>query len=189
MTVGIDEVGRGCWAGPVVAAAVLLGNPIAGLNDSKLLSKVRRTELAELIQLQAGGIGIGWVWPKEVDAQGLTWAVSEAMRQALAGITGSYEEVIIDGSYNFLSYIPVTKTLVKADATVPAVSAASIVAKIARDAYMSDIAHQTYPEYGFDRNVGYGTPHHIAMLREHGVSPIHRQSVKPIQEMLLQSRP
>ncbi len=183
MIVGIDEVGRGCWAGPLVAGAVLLGMPIPGLKDSKKLSKAQREALTILIEEQALEIGLGWVTPMEVDAYGLTEAVRLAMTRALAQITADYDEIIIDGSYNFMADNPKASTLIKADDLVPAVSAASIVAKVARDKYMSDLALE-FPAYGFDQHVGYGTPLHVAALKLHGVTKHHRRSYKPIQALL-----
>ncbi len=186
VTVGIDEVGRGCWAGPLVAAAVVLDGPIQGLRDSKKLTARERTRLSQLISDQAVSYGFGWVWPEQIDAIGLTKAVSRAMETALSAISCNYEEVIIDGSYNFLPLVSQVHTQIKADDSVPAVSAASIVAKVARDAYMVR-ASAEYPEYGFESNVGYGTAAHILALKRYGVTPLHRQSYKPIKQMLVQS--
>ena len=183
LTVGIDEVGRGCWAGPLVAGAVLLDQPIAGLADSKKLSKAHRERLDPLIREQALGYGIGWVTPQEVDTLGLTAAVRLAMERALAEIKVSYDEVIIDGNFNFLAHQPKTSALIKADDSVPSVSAASIIAKVARDNYMAEMA-KLYPVYGFAGHVGYGTAAHIAALREHGPCKIHRMSYKPIKALL-----
>jgi len=181
--VGIDEVGRGCWAGPLVAGAVLLSTPISGLKDSKQLSKKQREKLAAEIQVQAAAFGTGWVSPAEVDELGLTAAVSLAMRRALGQIVDAYDEIIIDGNINFLIDNPKARALVKADATVPAVSAASIIAKVARDRYMTEAAAK-YPAYGFDRHVGYGTALHLKNLRLHGLCDLHRRSFRPISEML-----
>lgn len=182
ITVGIDEVGRGCWAGPLVAGAVILLEPIEGLDDSKKLSKKRRNELTKEIK-QKAIIGLGWVWPKELDNGGITWAVKTAMERALAEIHAAYDEVIIDGNINYLQDNPKTVAIIKADGSVPAVSAASIVAKVARDTYMELRAHAKFPEYGFDAHVGYGTAAHIAALKQHGAREIHRHSYKPIQKL------
>ncbi len=181
--VGIDEVGRGCWAGPLVAGAVILKNPIDGIKDSKKLSKSQREKLTLQIKAEAVAIGIGWVWPDEVDAIGVTAAIKRAMQLALDQIGGSYDQVIIDGHLNFLRENPKTIAVVKADDSVPSVSAASIVAKVARDNYMAEIAAK-YPEYGFEKHVGYGTTLHIQKLKLHGVSEIHRKSYKPIRALL-----
>jgi ribonuclease HII len=181
--VGIDEVGRGCWAGPVVAGAVILNEPIIGLKDSKLLSKKQREKLAAEIQLSALAIGIGWVEPSKVDEIGLTAAVGLAMRRALEQISLTYDEIIIDGSFNFLGENPKAKAVIKADNSVPPVSAASIVAKVARDHYMTEIAAR-YPDYGFEKHVGYGTALHLEKLKLNGVSDLHRRSFKPIRALV-----
>ena len=185
MIIGIDEVGRGCWAGPLVASAVLLDDmtAITGLKDSKKLSERRRNLINEDIQKHAQGIGVGWVDAKEVDALGLTESVRLAMRRALDQIGYDGVEIIIDGNYNFLSDIPLTTAVIKADDTIPAVSAASIVAKVARDNYMKEIAME-YPEYSFEKHVGYGTQLHRNALQAHGVTKIHRLSYKPIKALL-----
>jgi ribonuclease HII len=179
ITVGIDEVGRGCWAGPVVAGAVILGRPIPGLADSKKLSAKTRERLSREVHLLASAVGIGWVAAVEVDAIGLTAAVGLAMQRALQQINKEYDEIIIDGSYNFFPDNALAKTLVRADDLIPAVSAASIVAKVARDAYMCAAA-KDFPDYGFDKHVGYGTALHLAALRKHGVTVLHRMSYKPV---------
>lgn len=181
--VGIDEVGRGCWAGPLVAAAVLLSKPIDGLTDSKLIPKLRRKALAKDIYLQADAIGLSWIDARTIDNIGLTAANQLAMEEALAQIIPDYDKVVIDGSYNYLSHIPRTEAVVKADVNVSAVSAASIIAKVARDAYMVEAAMQ-YPEYGFDKHVGYGTRYHFEQIKRHGTCDLHRLSYKPLQALL-----
>jgi ribonuclease HII len=181
--VGIDEVGRGCWAGPLVAGAVILHKPIAGLKDSKLLSKKQREKLAIIIHDQALAVGIGWVDPATIDAHGLTEAVSLAMHRALAQITHAYDQLIVDGNFNFFADNPKAQAVIKADNSVPAVSAASIVAKVARDQYMASLV-STYPDYGFEQHVGYGTALHLEKLKLHGVSDLHRRSFKPISALL-----
>lgn len=182
ITIGIDEVGRGCWAGPLVAAAAIINTPIDGLNDSKKLSKKRRDQLAELIY-QNASIGIGWVSPGEVDALGLTEAVRLAMQRAVDELNIAADEVIIDGNYNFLPHIPGSRAVIKADGSIPAVSAASIVAKVARDTFMEQL-EEKYELWQFEKHVGYGTAAHIAALKEHGISDIHRLSYKPIKAFL-----
>lgn len=183
-TIGIDEVGRGCWAGPLVAGAALLLQPIEGLADSKVLSKKRRNELSAEI-LEHAIVGLGWVWPQELDRGGITWAVKTAMERALAEITEAYDEIIVDGNSNFLNENPRARAIIKADGSIPAVSAASIVAKVARDTYMEQTAHTLYPQYRFDKHVGYGTAVHIAALHEYGVCELHRMSYKPIKKLSL----
>ena len=185
MTVGIDEVGRGCWAGPLVAAAVVLGEPIEGLRDSKKLSKKHREILAEQIHRTACGVGIGWVTPAEVDLLGLTKAVQLAMLRAMKQMDCDYDEIIIDGNLNFFQNVTGLKTdniqtLIRADAVIPAVSAASIVAKVARDNRMAELAVE-YPGYGFESHVGYGTAAHTEALKVQGLCDLHRRSFKPIK--------
>jgi ribonuclease HII len=188
---GIDEVGRGCWAGPLVAGAVVLAGDIPGLADSKKLTKKRREILAKLIHEQAAGVGIGWVTAREVDQIGLTKAVQLAMLRAVKEVHANgatYSEIIIDGNYNFFQNVQGLQTtdistLVRADDSIPAVSAASIVAKVARDTFMTECA-QKFPAYGFESNVGYGAPAHIAALKTHGICELHRKSYKPIQALV-----
>jgi ribonuclease HII len=182
VTVGIDEAGRGCWAGPLVAAAVVLHVPVKGLADSKKLSKNQREILAERI-VQHATYGIGWVSAKEIDDVGLTLATQQAMTAALKQIENNYDEIIIDGNLNYLPGIAKVKVLPKADSLIPAVSAASIIAKVARDRYMYDIAAK-YPQYKFERHVGYGTALHHEMLKIHGACDLHRISYKPLQVLL-----
>lgn len=180
LIIGLDEVGRGCWAGPLVAGAVLLQQPIDGLKDSKQLSRRQRECLEVIIYEQAASTGLGWVSPTEVDDLGLTVAVGLAMQRAMAQIKADYDEIIIDGNLNFLKSDPKSRALIKADASVPAVSAASIIAKVARDRYMQTIASQ-YPQFGFERHVGYGTAEHLLALKTFGITPEHRQSYRPIR--------
>ncbi|HUS26455.1 MAG TPA: ribonuclease HII [Nevskiaceae bacterium] len=183
MIVGIDEVGRGCWAGPLVAGAVLLRRPVAGVRDSKKLTRAQREELDVVIRAKAPAYGLGWVSVEELDVVGLTQAVRLAMERALACIVEPYQRIIIDGNYNFLAHMPHTQATIAADDIVPAVSAASIIAKVARDRFMAQTAAQ-FPAYGFERHVGYGTPGHIAALKLHGICDLHRRSFKPIQAAL-----
>jgi ribonuclease HII len=183
-TVGVDEVGRGCWAGPLVAGAVVLGMPIEGLKDSKKLSKKQRESLAIDIGLRAKAIGLGWVQPSEIDRIGLTEAVRLAMQRAVDQINVPYDEIIIDGSINYLRHDSRATPIVRADDLIPAVSAASIVAKVARDQWMAKEAHKLHPEYEFANHVGYGTKRHVELLKLYGATPLHRKSYKPIQALL-----
>lgn len=177
--VGIDEVGRGSWAGPLVAAAVILEAPIVGLKDSKLLTRRARKLLSVTIISQVKSYGIGWVSPAEIDNVGLTQAVTLAMSRAVGQINANYDKIIIDGSYNFLPAYPKTTPVIKADTKIPAVSAASIIAKVARDDYMVKCAFE-FPNYFFDSHVGYGTKAHRQALQNYGPCRLHRMSYKPI---------
>lgn len=180
--IGIDEVGRGCWAGPVMAAAAYLPDEIAGLADSKALSKKRRTELAAQIT-EIGTISVGQASVVEIDRLGLTEAVRLAMRRAYDGLGVIADQVIIDGNYNYLPDIPGSIAVIKADGSVPAVSAASIVAKVTRDNYMANLP-EVYRPWQFDKHVGYGTALHLSVLKEYGVSDLHRRSFAPIRKLL-----
>lgn len=181
MIVGIDEVGRGAWAGPMAVGAVILGGAaIDGLTDSKKLTKKQRAELDLEIRQKALAIGIGWVSARDIDAIGLTAALKLASRRALSHVRHDYSEIIIDGNIKFIND-PRVATLPKADLLVPSVSAASIVAKVARDNYMKHL-DVVFPGYGFTSHVGYGTPTHRRRIAEIGVSPIHRLSYVPLQK-------
>jgi ribonuclease HII len=153
MILGIDEVGRGPWAGPLVIGAVVLGGAtIEGLTDSKKLSKKRRTELDIIIREQAAGYGLGWVTAQEIDEIGLSESLKLATRRAVEQVKAPYHEIIIDGTINFLadtSKGQYVTTLAKADLLVPSVSAASIIAKVARDNYMTE-QDAIYEGYKFD---------------------------------------
>jgi len=183
MIVGVDEVGRGCWAGPLVAGAVLLAEPIPGLKDSKKLSKKQRESLDAIIRERAISFGLGWVGPTEIDTLGLTASVRLAMQRATEQIVGPYDALIIDGNYNFLPENPLSSCLIKADDSVPAVSAASIIAKVARDRYMAERVAE-HPGYGFEKHVGYGMAQHSAALKEFGITILHRRSFAPIKALL-----
>ncbi len=187
MILGIDEVGRGPWAGPLVVGAVVLGEAfIEGLTDSKKLSAKRRQELDLLIRNQVAAYGLGWVYPDELDEVGLSAALRLATIRAVEQIDVPYHEIIIDGTINFLSETAKGRfvtTLPRADLLIPSVSAAAIIAKVARDTYMAEQA-DVYPEYGFASHVGYGTAAHRSALDMHGVTPLHRRSFAPIAKMV-----
>ncbi len=184
MIVGIDEVGRGAWAGPLVVGAVVLGGAqIDGLTDSKKLTAKRRQVLAKEIKEKAVAIGLGWVSAETIDTIGLSEALKMATRLAVKEIDVDYDEIIIDGTIKLLDDDRVT-TMKQADLLVPSVSAASIIAKVARDYYMSEVIHVEYPHYSFDRHVGYGTALHNAALVEHGPIDLHRLSVTPVKKAL-----
>lgn len=183
---GIDEVGRGCWAGPLVAGAVVLSDAYVHpngmawrLGDSKQLSKTQRKQAAEGIVDVAMAVGIGWVSSREIDDIGLTAAVRLAMERAAATAGYRADKIIIDGSLNYLSHMPNTMAVIKADGSEPAVSAASIMAKVARDVWMAKAAER-FPGYGFERHVGYGTRLHRQALQRFGICELHRKSFKPV---------
>ena len=184
MIVGVDEVGRGPWAGPLVMAAVVLDCQIDGLTDSKKLSKKRREILSEEINQRAASVGIGWVSASELDEMGMSAALTECCLRALRQIKVPFHEIIIDGTVNLLkgtaleSYVT---TMKKADLFVPSVSAASIVAKVARDNFMTE-QDQAYPGYNFAAHAGYGTAMHRAAIEKLGVTPLHRLSFAPLQK-------
>lgn len=184
MILGIDEAGRGPWAGPLVVGAVVLGCEIEGLNDSKKLTKKRREALELEIHDKAQAWALGWVSARELDEVGMSEALRLATRRAVEQIKVPYHEIIIDGTVNFLKgttkeqYVT---TLPKADALVPSVSAASIVAKVARDRYMTEL-DEVYAGYKFASHVGYGVAAHRAAIEKLGVSPEHRLSFAPLQK-------
>lgn len=183
MILGIDEVGRGVWAGPLVVGAVVLGDAkIAGLTDSKALTAKRRQQLHDLIIDQAAAVSLGWVSAEEIDEIGLSAALKLATRRAVRPLKASYHEIIIDGTSNFLTGTPLESyvtVLKKADMLIPSVSAASIVAKVSRDRYMQS-QDELFPGYGFSNHVGYGTAAHRQAIADLGVSPLHRLSIAPL---------
>lgn len=185
MILGIDEVGRGPWAGPLVVGAVVLGGvDIEGLTDSKKLTKKRRDALDIEIRERAVAYGLGWVHASEIDEIGLAQALREATKRAVEQVKAPYHQIIIDGTINFLSDTTKGKyvtTMKKADLLVPSVSAASIIAKVARDNYMAEQAKK-FKQYGFDSHVGYGTAKHIEAISQHGVTPLHRLSFAPLKK-------
>jgi ribonuclease HII len=182
--IGVDEVGRGAWAGPLLVCAVRLNSPVSGLKDSKLLSKNKREKLAVEIK-KAADVGYGWLSPADIDKHGLGKALELATLAAVEEIIVDVrEEIIIDGLVNLAPGYNV-KTVIKADRLVHCVSAASIVAKVARDTHMCLLAKQ-FPQYGFDKHVGYGTKVHADALKTHGVSIHHRLSFKPCRMMVVE---
>jgi ribonuclease HII len=185
---GVDEAGRGPLAGPVFAACVILhpGRPIDGLADSKTLSADRRDELSRLIRAQSRAWSVASASVEEVDRLNILWATMLAMKRAVETLTVMPTEVLVDGNRCPDLAYPVT-AIVKGDATVPQISAASILAKVARDAHML-LLHRQYPDYRFDRHKGYPTRDHIQALHDHGVSPVHRRSFSPVRALVESSQ-
>lgn len=185
MIVGIDEVGRGCWAGPLLVVAARAKSELPqGLKDSKQLTATAREKFHQEI-IDTCDLGEGWVQPEEIDHHGLAGAMRLGVQRALMNLGVSHDEpIVMDG---LVDYCPAdftnVQTVAKADSLHPIVSAASIYAKVTRDAHMARIA-QFYPFYGFEKHVGYGTAIHQAALKVHGVSKLHRRSFKPIQAFL-----
>ena len=196
MILGIDEVGRGPYAGPLVIGACILGDWknsesaewIEKLTDSKKLSAKRREELYVLIKEKALATATGWVSSAEIDEVGLSEALRLATKRAVEQIQKTkvpFSEIIIDGTMNFLVGTKLEKyvsTLKKGDFLVKEISAASILAKVERDKYMVEL-DAVYPEYGFGKHVGYGTAAHQKAMEEFGLTPEHRRSFRPVREI------
>ena len=196
MILGIDEVGRGPYAGPLVIGACILGDWqnsentewIEKLTDSKKLSAKRREELYVLIKEKALATATGWVSSAEIDEIGLSEALRLATRRVVEQIQKTkvpFSEIIIDGTMNFLAGTKLEKyvsTLKKGDFLVKEISAASILAKVERDNYMAKL-DAVYPEYGFGKHVGYGTAAHQKAMEEFGLTPEHRRSFRPVREI------
>ena len=183
---GVDEVGRGPLAGPVIAAAVILDErrPIRGLNDSKLLSAATRERLADEIRAKAICCSVGEASVDEIDAINILQAALLAMRRAVDGLRLAPQVVFVDG--NQLPRLPMAcRAIIGGDAKVRAISAASIVAKVHRDALCHTL-HAEHPQYGFCDHKGYSTPEHLEALRRHGACRHHRRSFAPVREVLPQ---
>ncbi|WP_153147174.1 ribonuclease HII [Dechloromonas sp. H13] len=181
---GIDEAGRGPLAGPVVAAAVILdpARPIPGLNDSKKLSEKKRDALAVLIRERAVAWAVAEATVGEIDLLNILHATMLAMQRAVAGLAVQPTAALVDGNRCPKLAIPV-EAVVKGDGKIASIAAASILAKTVRDAGMLAL-HETYPQYGFDRHMGYPTALHCQALEEHGASPAHRRSFGPVARQL-----
>ncbi len=182
---GVDEAGRGPLAGPVVAAAVILDdlNPIKGLADSKKLTALRREKLYDEIRAKALCCSIALATVEEIDSLNILQATLLAMKRAVEGLRLKPMKVLVDG--NRLPTLGIfAEAIVRGDALVPAISAASILAKVYRDRWCAEF-HLEYPQYGFAGHKGYGTVSHLAALREHGACPQHRKSFGPVAAVLL----
>ena len=184
LVAGVDEAGRGPLAGPVVAAAVILDDlhPVRGLADSKKLSARRREQLFDEIRAKALCCCIAEASVEEIDRLNILHATMLAMKRAVEGLRLLPARVLVDGNRLPPLKMP-GEAIVKGDAKVPAISAASILAKVHRDRLCTDL-HRTWPQYGFATHKGYPTPEHLAALREHGAAPVHRRSFGPVREAL-----
>ncbi len=192
LVIGVDEAGRGPLAGPVVAAAVVLGVEIPiGLDDSKRLSPARRARLETAIRASCGW-AVAVVEPDEIDRLNIFIATMEAMTRAVASLTAAIaapvREVLIDGNMTPAGRCAgwgwPARAIVGGDGIEPAISAASIIAKEWRDRLMVEAA-RSHPHYGWERNKGYGTAEHMAALRQHGATPLHRRSFAPVAQLPL----
>ena len=181
---GVDEAGRGPLAGPVVAAAVILDDlqPIKGLADSKKLSALRREALFDEIRAKALCCSIALATVEEIDELNILQATMLAMKRAVEGLRLKPQKTLVDGN-RLPALSMLAEAIVKGDALVPAISAASILAKVYRDRWCAEL-DQAYPQYGFARHKGYGTAVHLAALREHGACPQHRRSFAPVAGVL-----
>ena len=184
LVAGVDEAGRGPLAGPVVAAAVILDDlqPIKGLADSKKLSSLRREALFDEIRAKALCCSIALATVEEIDELNILQATMLAMKRAVEGLRLKPQKTLVDGN-RLPALSMLAEAIVKGDALVPAISAASILAKVYRDRWCAEL-DQAYPQYGFARHKGYGTAVHLAALREHGACPQHRRSFAPVAGVL-----
>ena len=187
LVAGVDEAGRGPLAGPVVAAAVILDarQPIAGLADSKKLTALRREKLFDEILAKALCCSIAEASVEEIDRLNILQATMLAMQRAVEGLRLKPGHVLVDG--NRLPTLGMTsEAIVKGDATVPAISAASILAKVTRDRWCAQV-DVDYPQYGFAGHKGYGTAAHLQALQDHGACPLHRKTFAPVTAVVSQA--
>jgi len=178
---GVDEVGVGAWAGPVIAAAVILPPELSlqGLNDSKLLSAERRAALFDAIEQCALAIGVGRVEVAEIDRLNVYWAAMLARRRAVEALPLTPVHVLVDGKRRIMGLKLPQTPIIEGDRLHPSISAASIIAKVTCDRLMEELG-AVHPGYGFERHKGYGTPEHLTALTQLGPLPIHRRSYLPV---------
>ena len=181
---GVDESGRGPLAGPVFAACVILdpASPIEGLADSKALTEEKRNSLTFAIKVYSVAWAIGFASVREIDRLNILRASLLAMKRAVGKLHVAPTRVLVDGNHSPRLKFPVT-TIVRGDSLVPEISAASILAKTARDAEMM-VLHRRFPHYGFDQHKGYSTEQHLTALKIHGASVVHRRSFAPVRERM-----
>ena len=184
LVAGVDEAGRGPLMGPVVAAAVILDDlhPIKGLADSKKLTALRREKLYDEIRAKALCFSIAQASAAEIDEINILQATMLAMKRAVEGLRLKPAKVLVDGN-RIPTLVIVAEAIVGGDALVPAISAASILAKVWRDRWCQEM-DLAYPQYGFASHKGYGTAEHLAALRQHGACPEHRRSFSPVTQVL-----
>ncbi|MBB70859.1 MAG: ribonuclease HII [Legionellales bacterium] len=184
LVAGVDEVGRGPLAGPVVAAAVILdpARPIEGLRDSKKLSEKKREALVPIIQEHAIAWALGRAEVEEIDTINILQASFLAMQRAVAALTVTAHKILVDGNHAPEFHCP-TEAIIGGDDSEACISAASIIAKVHRDNEMREL-HELYPEYGLANHKGYGTKAHLAALAEFGATPIHRKSFAPVRRVV-----
>ncbi|HCT40064.1 MAG TPA: ribonuclease HII [Moraxellaceae bacterium] len=189
LVAGVDEVGRGPLVGAVVTAAVILdpARPISGLADSKALTEKKRLALADEIREKALSFALGRAEPHEIDELNILHATMLAMQRAVAALDVAPQHVLVDGN-RCPRFSCAATAVVKGDARVAVISAASILAKVARDAEMITL-HEEYPQYGFDQHKGYPTAVHMAALQQHGPIPEHRRSFAPVRRALMEHFP
>ena len=178
---GVDEVGRGALAGPVIAAAVILDKDIEGLNDSKKLTEKKRNTLFKIINNNALSIAIGIKWNDYIDNVNIKVASEHAMIDAINNLSHKPDKVMVDG-FSLDMSIP-NQGVIKGDQKIKSIMAASIIAKVTRDEIMRSF-HYIYPMYGFDKNKGYGTKQHYSALEKYSYTSIHRETFKPISSMI-----
>jgi ribonuclease HII len=185
---GVDEAGRGPLAGPVVAAAVILDDlqPIKGLADSKKLTALKRERLYDEIRAKALCCSIAEASVEEIDRLNILQATMLAMQRAVAGLRLKPTKVLVDGN-RIPQLDMLAEAIVKGDSLIPAISAASILAKVHRDRWCAEL-HQRYPLYGFDGHKGYGTAQHLAALQAHGACPEHRKTFAPVTQVLARTQ-
>ncbi len=186
---GVDEVGRGCLAGPVFAAAVVLpdGLKIRGLNDSKQLAPEIRQKLSAIILNKALAYRIEMVSVEEIDQINILQASLKAMRLAVSGLSIRPQLTLVDGIFSFGAEF-LQRTLVGGDGRSASIAAASIIAKVARDAYMAQ-QEKRFPQFSFSRHKGYGTPQHLEELKKNGPTELHRKSFSPVREQIEAPQP
>ncbi|MBU1702161.1 MAG: ribonuclease HII [Candidatus Eisenbacteria bacterium] len=191
---GVDEAGRGCLAGPVVAAAVILspGTRLPGLNDSKKLSLTQREQMFALLSSRAEYLTWAWSGPREIDRFNILQATFMAMRRALSRLPVLPAMVLVDGSMTIPGWSGPQEALIRGDGRCRSIAAAGVVAKVVRDRLM-ERCHNLYPQFGFNNNRGYGTPDHLLALMLKGPCPLHRRSFAPVamtrQGFFLQTPP